>query len=210
MTNEIDRVTQRTRQYWFSDGIVELSIGAVFLFLGIYFYLQSRLEPGSPLLIGLQVGFVFLLIGSIGLSRRLVTKFKARLTAPRTGYVSYKRATRKQRLVSVFIVCLIALVNAVLILFSSQTINWVPLISGVIVAGLWLITAVRVSMLRIYFQAILALLLGGILSLINLDLYQSLAWFYGILGLVLVISGVYNLVIYLRRHPPLQENPQAG
>ena len=68
----------------------------------------------------------------------------------------------------------------------------------------------RVRMLRVYFQAILALLLGGILSLINLDLYQSLAWFYGVLGLVLVISGGYNLVIYLHRHPTLQDNPQAG
>ena len=76
MNNDVDKVLQRTRQYWFSDGVVEISIGALFLILGLYFYLQFLLPTGSLLLIGLQVGFVFLLVGAIYLSRSLVNKFK--------------------------------------------------------------------------------------------------------------------------------------
>ena len=88
MNDNIDHVVQRTRQYWFSDGIVELSVGSLFLLLGVYFYLQSTLPTGSLLLVGFQVGFVFLLVGAMFLSRYLVDKLKSRFIFPRTGYVS--------------------------------------------------------------------------------------------------------------------------
>ena len=83
MNEDLNHIVQRTRQYWFSDGIVELSIGGLFFILGFYFYLQSTLPVGSMLLISFQVGFVFLLFGAIFLSRYLVSKLKSRLTTPR-------------------------------------------------------------------------------------------------------------------------------
>ena len=209
MNNDMDKVIQKTRQYWFSDGIVEISIGALFLILGLYFYLQFLLPTGSLLLIGLQVGFVFLLVGAIYLSRSLVNKLKSRLTIPRTGYVSYKRASRTQRLVSIGIVCFIAGINVVLFLTTPLSLNWVPAITGLIVGSLWLISAFRVGLLRFYLQAILAYLLGVILSMSNLDIYLGLALFYGILGCVLLFSGGWTLAAYLHHHPPLEEGQQA-
>ena len=209
MNNDMDKVIQKTRQYWFSDGIVEISIGALFLILGLYFYLQFLLPTGSLLLIGLQVGFVFLLVGAIYLSRSLVNKLKSRLTIPRTGYVSYKRASRTQRLVSIGIVCFIAGINVVLFLTTPLSLNWVPAITGLIVGSLWLISAFRVVLLRFYLQAILAYLLGVILSMSNLDIYLGLALFYGILGCVLLLSGGWTLAAYLHHHPPLEEGQQA-
>jgi len=208
MNEDIDQVVQRTRQYWFSDGIVELSVGSLFLFLGIYFYLQSILSPGSLLLISLQIGFAFLLIGAIYISRYLINKFKSRLTTPRTGYVSYKRASKNQRIASIVIVGLIAVINAALFLTTPLSMNWVPAITGLIVGSLWLISALRVGLFRFYLQSILAYLLGAILSLTNLEIYQSLALFYGILGSVLILSGGLTLVVYLRKNPPMQEEPQ--
>lgn len=209
MNENIDQVAQRTRQYWFSDCIVELSVGSLFLVLGIYFYLQSTLSPGSLFLISLQVGFVFLLIGAIYLSRYLITRFKSRLTTPRTGYVSYKRASKKQRIVSIVIVCLIAVINAALFLTTPLSLNWVPAITGIIVGSLWLISALRVGLFRFYLQSILAYLLGVIVPLTNLEIYQSLALFYGILGSVLILSGGFTLAVYLRKNPPMQEQPQT-
>jgi sterol desaturase/sphingolipid hydroxylase (fatty acid hydroxylase superfamily) len=209
MHDDIDQVIQRTRQYWFSDGIVEISIGLLFLILGLYFYLQSLLAPGSLILMLLQVGFVFLLIGSIFVSRYIVTKLKSRFISPRTGYVSYKRASKKQRTLSIAIVCVIAVINAVLFLSTPLSINWVPAVSGLIVGSLWLISAVRVGLLRFYLQAILAYLLGALLSFTHLDLTQNLALFYGVLGGVLILSGGFTLSKYLRSSPPLKEEPQT-
>ena len=209
MNDDIDQVIQRTRQYWFSDGIVEISIGLLFLILGLYFYLQSLLAPGSSILILLQVGFVFLLIGSIFVSRFIVTKLKSRFITPRTGYVSYKRASKKQRTLSIAIVCLIAVINTVLFLSTPRSMNWVPAVSGLIVGSLWLISAFRVGLLRFYLQAILAYLMGALLSFTHLDLNQNLALFYGVLGGVLILSGGFTLSKYLRSSPPLKEEPQT-
>jgi len=206
MNNDLDNVIQRTRKYWFVDGIVEISVGSLFLILALYFYLQSRLPAGSLLLIGLQVGFVLLLFGGIFLSRYLVNKLKTRLTIPRTGYVSYKRASRKQRLVSIGVVFLIAGFNAVLFLITPISVAWIPAISGLIVGSLWLVSAIRVGLLRFYLQSILAYMLGVILSLLSFEIYLGLALFYGILGCVLVLSGGWTLAVYLRQHPALDQN----
>ncbi|HUV28704.1 MAG TPA: hypothetical protein VMW34_15195 [Anaerolineales bacterium] len=209
MNEDLDHVVQRTRQYWFSDGIVELSVGGLFLILGFYFYLQSTLSAASLLLISFQVGFVFLLFGAIYLSRYLVSKLKSRLTTPRTGFVSYKRASKKQRIVSISIVCLIAVINAALFLATPLSLNWIPAITGSIVGSLWLISALRVGLFRFYLQSILAFLLGVLLSLTSLDVYQSLALFYGILGSVLLLSGGVTLANYLHQHPSLEEKTQS-
>lgn len=210
MNDDMNQVVKRTRQYWFSDGIVELSIGGLFVILGVYFYLQSILVPGSLALLALQIGFLFVLIGLTFISRFLINKIKTRLTTPRTGYVSYKPASKKQRITSLVIVLLIALANVILFLSTPLSMNWIPTITGVLVGTLWLISAFRVSLLRFYLQAILAFLLGGTLSLANLELYQSLALFYGILGVILSLSGGITLARYLRQNPSFEEEFQAG
>lgn len=210
MNDDMNQVVKRTRQYWFSDGIVELSIGGLFVILGVYFYLQSILVPGSLALLALQIGFLFVLIGLTFISRFLINKIKTRLTTPRTGYVSYKPASKKQRITSLVIVLLIALANVILFLSTPLSMNWIPTITGVLVGTLWLISAFRVSLLRFYLQATLAFLLGGTLSLANLELYQSLALFYGILGVILSLSGGITLARYLRQNPSFEEEFQAG
>ena len=209
MNNDIDQVVQRTRQYWFSDGIVELSVGSLFLLLGIYFYLQSTLSPGSLLLISFQIGFTFLLIGGTIISRYLVNKFKSRLTTPRTGYVSYKRTKKKQRIVFIVIICLIAVITAALFLTTPLSMNWVPAFTGLIVGSIWLASALRVGLFRFYLHSILAYLLGVILFLTNLEIYRSLALFYGVLGCVMILSGGFTLTNYLREHPTIEEEPQT-
>jgi len=72
MNDELEHVMQRTRQYWFSDGLVELSVGGTFIILGLYFYIQSILPSESLVLLAIQAGFVFLLFGVIFLSRYVV------------------------------------------------------------------------------------------------------------------------------------------
>lgn len=209
MNTKSDKVIRRTRQYWFSDGIVELSVGSLFLFLAAYFYLQHVLPDGSWLLIALQIGFVFLLFGGIFLSRSLVDRLKSRLTFQRTGYVSYKRASRRQRLVSVGMVCLVAGVNIVIFLATPVSVDWVPAASGLIVGSLWLLSAFRVGLLRFYLQAILAYLLGVILSIVGIEIYYGLTVFYSILGVILVVSGGWVLAVYLRHNPAPEEKGQA-
>jgi len=98
MSDELERVVQRTRQYWFSDGLVELSVGGTFIILGLYFYIQSILPSESFALLAVQVGFVFLLFGVIFLGRFIVNKFKSQLTIPALGMSATIGLTRNKEL----------------------------------------------------------------------------------------------------------------
>ncbi len=210
MDNNFDQVTRRTRQYWFVDGFAELSVGGLFITLGLYFYLQTILPPESLVLFILQAGLVVFLVGAIFLSRYIVSKLKSRVTFPRTGYVSYKRASNKQRIVSAGLATIVASLNVALFITTPLSLNWLPAISGLIVGILWLISAIRIGLLRFYLQSILAMLLGVGLSLLRLETYQGLAIFYAILGLVLLLSGGVTLAKYLRHYPSLENNSPAN
>ena len=209
MNDDLNQVTRRVRQYWFADGLAELSVGGAFIVLGLYFYLQSILPSGSLVLLTIQAGFVVLLFGVIFLSRYPVSKFKARLTFPRTGYVSYNRASKKQRIVSAGTAILIVALNLALFLNTPLSLNWIPAITGLIVGIVWLISAIRVGLIRFYLQSILSLLLGVGLSLARLETYQSLAVYYAAMGIVLLISGGVTLAKYLRQYPTSENDSPA-
>ena len=209
MNDELELVVQRTRQYWFADGLVELSVGGTFIILGLYFYIQSILPSESLVLLAVQAGFVFLLFGVIFLSRYVVNRFKSHLTFPRTGYVSYNRASKKHRIVSAGIAIFIAALNIALFLTTPLSLNWIPAITGLVVGFIWLISAFRVGLLRFYLQSILSLLLGVGLSLARLETYQSLALYYTVMGLVLILSGGLTLIKYLHQNPPLNNESTA-
>jgi hypothetical protein len=209
MNDELEHVVQRTRQYWFSDGLAELSIGGIFIFLGAYFFVQSQLQPRSLMLIILQAGFILAIFGSIYLGRRLVSRFKSRLTYPRTGYVTYKQGSKTRRLLSIGLVLTMATLIVGLFLTTTIAMNWIPAITGLIVSIIWLISAARVGLIRFYVQSLLSLLLGMGLSLASLETYQSLAVYYAVIGLVLILSGGLTQIRYLRQNPPLKNDSPA-
>jgi hypothetical protein len=138
-----------------------------------------------------------------------VNKFKSGLTFPRTGYVSYKRASKKQRIISVSIAIIIASLIIALFLSTPLSLNWIPAITGLIVGIVWLISAVRVGLVRFYLQSILSLLLGVGLSLARLETYQGLAIYFAAMGIVLLISGGVTLAKYLRQYPTSEKDSPA-
>ncbi len=209
MNDELEHVVQRTRQYWFSDGLVELSIGGIFIFLGAYFFVQSHLQPRSLILFILQAGLILAIFGSMYIGRRLVSRYKSRMTHPRTGYVTYKQASKPQRMRSIGLVLFMVTLIVALFLTTTISMNWIPAITGLIVSILWLISAARVGLIRLYVQSLLSLLLGVGLSLASLETYQSLAVYYAVIGLVLILSGGLTLIRYLRQNPPLKNNSPA-
>jgi hypothetical protein len=98
-----------------------------------------------------------------------------------------------------------------IILFFSTPLsfNWIPVFTGLLVGAIWLISAIRIGLLRLYLQALLSLILGILISLINLDAYPSLAIYYGVMGIVLSMSGGIVLAKYLRQHPTVKNDSTA-
>jgi hypothetical protein len=103
------------------------------------------------------------------------------------------------------------IVTLIVGLFLTTTIamNWILAITGVIVSIIWLISTARAGLIRLYVQSLLSLLLGVGLSLASLETYQSLAVYYAVMGLVLILSGELTLIRYLRQNPPLENNSPA-
>lgn len=209
MNDEPHHILQRIRQYWFSDGLVELSVGSIFIILGLYFYLQTILPSGSMIMFILQASFVLLLLGIIVLSRYLVKVLKTRLTFPRTGYVRYRQATTKQRFLSFSVSLIIASLILVMFATTPLSIQWLPAVTGLIVGIIWLISAVRVGLLRFYLQAAASAILGVALSLLSWEPFQSLAVYYAVMGLVLIMSGGLILSRYLRTSQSIENDSPA-
>jgi hypothetical protein len=114
-----------------------------------------------------------------------------------------------QRMLSIGLVLFIVTLIVGLFLTTTIAMNWIPAITGVIVSIIWLISTARVGLIRLYVQSLLSLLLGVGLSLASLETYQSLAVYYAVMGLVLILSGELTLIRYLHQNPPLENNSPA-
>ena len=63
MNEDIDHTIQRTRRYWYIDGLPDIVFGSILLLLALYFYMKTVLPPESTLANMLTVGFVLLIVG---------------------------------------------------------------------------------------------------------------------------------------------------
>ena len=195
--DQVNDITQRTRQYWFTDGLAELIAGISFLLLGLYFYLQVVLPRASLAANLLQAGFALFIIGCVLLGKRTVQALKERLTYPRTGFVAYTRANPRYRWLSAGLAVGIAAMIASLIVSTPAAVDWLPAVTGLVVAAVWLVTAARVGLLRFYLLAIISIVLGLGLSFSGLGDTFGVACYYASMGFALIFSGWTTLRSYL-------------
>jgi len=206
--NDVKQVEQRVKRYWYTDGIAELASGGMFLLLGIYFAAQGFLAEGSLVSMILQVSLMLVMIGGAFGVRWVVNTLKARLTYPRTGYVEY-RVNEKEVRVRRYVVAGVAMVIAVvsiLLVDHIRNLDSMVLISGLLVGIIFIALRGKSSGLkRFYVLGGLAIALGIILSFSGLSQVYNLGLFYGLLGIVILISGGLVLRRYLAENPPQAE-----
>jgi len=204
MNDKLLDVEQRVKRYWYSDGIAELSLGGMFLLLGIYFGLQGYFGEGSRASVIMQVGlFVIVFAGIVGV-QWVVNTLKARLTYPRTGYVEYRKGGQdmKQRRNIVMGVAL-ALVAASIILYDFfGNLDSMILGTGVMVGAVFIaLRGKSTGVTRFYVVGVFSILLGVGLSIDKLPQEYNLALFYCFLGIAVMISGGLVLRRYLNENP---------
>jgi uncharacterized membrane protein YcfT len=204
MNDNFSEVEQRVKRYWFSDGIGELAGGGMFLLLSAYFGIPQYLGEDSPVSVILQSSLILIMIGGVFLIRWLVTALKTRLTYPRTGYVEY-RVDKKHALRTRTFTMAIAMVIAfsmVLLARSIQVIDSTVLVTGLVVGVVFiLLRGKSYGVQRFYVHGALSVIVGVALSFSNLPNGYSLAAFYGVMGLVVMVSGGWVLFRYLKENP---------
>jgi hypothetical protein len=210
MKDPTDPFIRRAQNYWFTDGLTEIGFAVLCLVLSLYFYGQATLTPGSIFYRILDVGFLLILLVSGIVIRRLITNFKAHLTYPRTGYVSYRPPKRIQTIATVILAFILS--SMLVVLFSSSEISpaYMPAASGILIGAALTFTAYRFGLLRFYLLAAISAILGTWLSLSSAGDMYGLSLYYGLLGLALLISGLLILRDYLIKSEPseLMGDPQ--
>lgn len=200
MEHNLSDVEQRVKRYWYSDGIVELSIGGMFLLLGLYFGIQGFFGESSTVGVILQVSMILVLLGAILGSQWVINTLKTRLTYPRTGYVQYhknEKDARQRRYVILAMMLIITIASMVLVDYLRRfdsTVLGAGLIAAVILVALGSKSS---GVKRFYVLGICSLILGIVLSLSGLSGGYNLALFYGLLGIAIMTSGGLVLRCYL-------------
>ncbi|MEJ2597174.1 MAG: hypothetical protein P8Z00_02515 [Anaerolineales bacterium] len=198
MSDSYKEIEQRTRRYWYVDGLAELFIGLLLLVVGLLVLAPDLLPPGSWQRLIAVASLVVIIVGGAQLGGRLVRAVKTHLTYPRTGYVNYRKPSRQRRLRNFLIMIPIAaLWTALILILGNALIAWVPLIDGLVLGAiLWI--AGR-GLLRFYLLAGLSMIVGGILAYLQIGGILGQMVFNSIMGLSLAVSGAITLIHYLRQ-----------
>jgi hypothetical protein len=207
--DDMNQVERRVKRYWYTDGIAELASGGMFILLGLYFGVLGYFQEGSLISVILQVSMVLVMIGGAYGVRWLVNTMKSRLTYPRTGYVEY-RVNEKDAKIRRYVVVAAAMIIAIASIVLGDYIrdlDSMVLITGVLVGIIFIALRGNSSGLkRFYVLGGLAIVLGIVLAYSKLPQVYSLALFYGLLGVAILISGGLVLQRYLAENPPISEN----
>ena len=204
MQNNLMDVEQRVKRYWYEDGIAEIAVGLVFIVLGAFFGVQGFFGEDSRVGVILQMSMIVVMLGSVFGTQWLVKTLKSRLTYPRTGYVEYRAKDKEmtqRRLIVVGVGLVVAIASFVLVSFVREVDSMV-LVSSILVGVIFILLRGKSSgVVRFYYFGGLSFILGIALSFNSMTRLYNLGLFYGLLGLVIFISGVLVLRQYLRENP---------
>lgn len=203
--DKLHSLSKQTTQYWYQDGLTEILMSLVSFLLAVYFLLELLLPEGSFLHIILIIIFISLILISSRLINNMISRLKEKITYPRTGYVSYRIPSKKQKklqIISSTLVIAAILLILVLFAFYQGPFPWIPAVTGCLL-GVFTILLIspRTGALRFYLLGIGSILLGIGISLLGFENLLGLFIFYLFASIGLLLSGILTLIKYIRGNP---------
>jgi hypothetical protein len=197
MDKNLKASQQRAVQYWFIDGLVELSSGAICLLLAIYFIVQQILpaSQGSFALL-----FLIVFVAAFGI-RKLMLWYRERSTYSHTGFIELKKEWQNRWLLITAIGFSLLLLGLILytILRGIQTVLWMPILGGAVFAFIFSLAGYRTRLVRFIFLAIFCLLLGVYLALSGIGDLWGTALLSLFTSLALFAFGIVTRMEYMRQ-----------
>ena len=183
---------RRAARYWNVDGLAELYIGVVWVFVALSLYVGRHLEKTSPWYKPLVIGGTLVWMAAILGGRRIVAGVKSRVTYPRTGYVGYASPKAKVWWLPVIIALLLGALP-----FGPQQL--VLPVTGLIGSAIAIAVAITTGVRRLYFPGGLFLALGLVLGASNVELSLGFTVLFGAAGAAHILSGGITLRHYLQQ-----------
>ena len=200
---DIEKIEKRTVRSFYDDGLMEIALGAFFVFLGGWLFAQAAAPEGSGLGAVLSALFVLVIVSAGVVVGRVVRFLKQRITYPRTGYVSFKKKepNPKRRAAAALAGGLIGASLAVLYGLSPSVRTMLPAVNGLLFAIAMLLMANRAGVLRFHVLAAASAVIGVGLTAAGAGDLKGVGLFYGLFGAAVILSGLAALIVYLKRSP---------
>ena len=193
-TQTIKDFQKRGLLYWYEDGLSELAAGGLFLLYAAYSALVTATPPGFH--VALNLGHLALVpLSAVG-AAKLVKALKARVTAPRTGHVAFRRrrGVGLPALIIVGAISAAAVAGALL----HENLHIPVVVTGLgIAAGLW-IQAHKIGLRRLVVIGIVSAAAGCASAFAPVELTGAFAMLFAALGVAFAISGAVVLSSYLK------------
>jgi hypothetical protein len=204
MDKDINTSHIRAVQYFFVDGLAEISGAAICMLLAVYFLILQILPASQG---GFALIFLFVFIAAFVI-RKLMYWYRERSTYPRTGFVEPKKRDDR-KLLGIEIGFTVILMGFMLytILRGIQNMAWIPALCGIIFAFIFALVGYRTKLVRFYFLAVFCLVLGVLLALSGIGDYWAATILCFITGLVMLSFGIVTRAIYL--HQPIVSMEQT-
>jgi hypothetical protein len=204
MSDPVKDIQRQTQRYWYVDGLTELGAGVLILLLGLIYLAIGLLgdSPAGNWLMGIGEPGT-LLVGYL-IVNAVIRQLKERLTYPRTGYVVYRQAKGKRRVLLLIVTIVVAggiayFASTIGISFGQNTLlALLGLILGAAVAYLGYDYGLR----RFYFLAVYTLAVGLLCAWLGLTDKYTMALFFGACSLGWLVSGATTLRAYLHQTTP--------
>jgi len=202
--NNLNASGQRAVQYWFKDGLAELSGGVICLVLAVYFGLQQILQSSQG---SFAIFFLLVFVAAFGI-RKVMLWYRERSTYPRTGFVRAKRGLENRWLLGVSIIFTLLLLGFMLymIIRGIQTVVWIPVLCGIIYTFIFTIIGYQTKLGRFYFLGAFCLFLGLVLALSGLGDFWGAAVLSLVTSLILFAFGIITRWAYIHQTMPITEN----
>jgi hypothetical protein len=202
--NNLKASGQRAVQYWFKDGLAELSGGVICLVLAVYFGLQQILQSSQG---SFAIFFLLVFVAAFGI-RKVMLWYRERSTYPRTGFVRAKSGLENHWLLGVSIIFTLLLMAFMLytIIRGIQTVVWIPVLCGFIYTFIFALVGYQTKLGRFYFLGAFCLLLGLVLALSGLGDFWGAAVLSLVTSLILFAFGIITRRAYIHQTMTITEN----
>ena len=202
MQTRINEMVKKTYQYFYIDGLPELTSGSMFLLAGLWLVFMALVENPTTIAMLSAVCLPVLIIGGVFVQNRMLRALKERITYPRTGYVDYRRGRPDRKrwvlLATIFLVSFIGI-------FIPDTWYELPLGIGIILGLIHFYLGYRLSIRRFYFAGVVAVMVGILSATMLPNEVLGVGLVFLVTGLTLVTSGGWVFMQYIRSHPVVNE-----
>ena len=200
---QLDQARRRAFRHWYEDGISEMVIGGYFLVLSLLSFAADRAGSNSWLARTEDMLLVLYVLAGAFLVRWLVQRGKEQVTYVRSGYVRFPGPTQK-RWIRFAAIALLAAALAAVIVFAQ--VSWSSVfyvaLQSLIFFSVFLYLGVQARLVRFYVVAVAGGLLPWIGQFLGLESPLRNTFVYGGVGALLLISGLWAFLHFVRR-PPL-------